>query len=172
MSKRNYENLAQLLGDRACRYVENDSLTPILVEKVEGQPLISLSHAREQHGELVVDPEVIFLVRDGTARPVYFRSDSARVEHATVEGYFGDAPVLPHLQKPLDIFCAAWLRVLEEQGFVRRARELAAQEADRRGPAALGSQASDRGENGRSGAQAPRRADGGPDLDDGPQIEH
>jgi hypothetical protein len=126
MSKNNFDNLMRLLGDTDHRKIENDPFMPLTVERLEGTPLVSLCHYGEQNGDLMCDPEVVFVVREGRATPVYFRNDYAHVEHATVDGHFGDVPVKPWLQKSLDSFCRDWWQNIKEQGFFEKARELAA----------------------------------------------
>lgn len=121
--ERTHRLLHQLLGNRGYRRIGNEPYLPLTVEKLEGQPLVSLCHYGEQNGDLMRDPEVVFLLRENEAMPIYFRNDYAGVEHATVSGYFGGVPVLPGAQAPLDHFSRRWLRNLEEQGFFARAEQ-------------------------------------------------
>jgi antirestriction protein ArdC len=137
----NYDALTRLLDGRQHRRIENDPFLPLVVERLEGQPLVSLCHYGEQNGDPMRDPEVVFLVSRTTpgtgpsvsgseARPVYFRNDYAGVEHATVEGHFGDVPVKPQLQEGLNSLVATWFETLHEQGFFEKAdltREQAAE---------------------------------------------
>ena len=78
----------------------------------------------------MTDPEVVFLIHQGTAKAIYYRNAYAGTEHATVEGHFGDVPVKPWLQRHLDSFASMWFRNLREQGFFERAKELSQQEQE------------------------------------------
>jgi hypothetical protein len=129
----NYRKLMELLGSETHRRIENEPFLPLTVEKLEGQPLISLCHYGEQNGDLMRDPEVVFLVQERTAKPVYFRNDYVGVEHATVGGYFGDVPVKPHLQKDLDGFCRMWWSNIAEQQFFEK-KEPSASKTPEAGP--------------------------------------
>jgi hypothetical protein len=124
----NHQKLMQLLGDREYVRIENEPFMPLTVEKLEGQSLISLSHTRIQHGDLMRDPEIVFHLHEGTAQPEYILHDGF-MEHATVEKTFGDVPVKPGLQKSLDAFCRVWWANLEQQGFFERAKELQSKQA-------------------------------------------
>jgi hypothetical protein len=129
MSKRNLEQLEKLLAGKDHRRIENPPYMPLVVERLEGQPIISLCHYGEQNGDPMRDPEICFLVADGTAKPVYFRNDFVAVEHATIAGSFGDVPVKPQRQKDLNHFASMWFGNLRDQGFFERAQELSEQQA-------------------------------------------
>jgi hypothetical protein len=129
MSKQNYVNLMRLLCGKDHVRIENDGYVPLVVEQLWGNQ-VSLCHYGEMNGDPIRDPEVVFLVEDGEATPVYFRNDYVGVEHATVPDLFGDVPIKPRLQKDLDAFAFMWFRNLQDQGFFDRARELAQQQQD------------------------------------------
>lgn len=129
MSKQNYDNLMRLLGGQEYRRIENDPYVPLTVEKLEGQPFVSLCHYGEQNGDLMRDPEVGFRVEGENAIPEYYRNDYLAVEHATVPGHFGDVPVEPGRQRSLDSFVQTWWKNLEEQGFFAKAEQLPRAEA-------------------------------------------
>jgi hypothetical protein len=96
----------------------------LVIEKLEGQPIISLCHYSEQNGDLMRDPELCYYTTDKEAKPNYFRNDYVGVEHATMPDFFGDVPVKPHLQPALDSFSRTWLNNLREQGFFEKAMEM------------------------------------------------
>jgi hypothetical protein len=127
MPDSDFENLQRLLGGQKHRKLEVEGYPPLVVEVLEDRPLISLCHYGVQNGDLVRDPEIVFLIsgRERVAKPVYYRNDYVAVEHATVEHHFGDAPVNPRLQKSLDQFVRGWFTNLKEQGFFDRAVSLA-----------------------------------------------
>src|SRR5260370_38810680 len=120
MSKKNYDNLMELLGGKDYRRIEIEGYMPLSVEKV-GEDLISLCHYGEMNGDLMADPECVFLVSDGKAKPIYFKNAYVGFEYATVPDVFGDVPVRPRLQQELDSFAALWLHNLRDQGICERA---------------------------------------------------
>lgn len=125
----NYDQLTKLLGDKDYQRIENEPFMPLVVEKLGEEPLVSLCHYGTMHGDPCRDPEVVFLIQDKTAKPVYYRNDYVAVEHATIEDHFGDVPVRPHLQKSLDSFCQMWWSNIKEQGFFEAAKKLAAKQS-------------------------------------------
>ena len=134
MSKKNYDNLMELLGDTEYRRIEVKGYMRLAVEWISDD-LISLAHYGELNNDPMRDPEIVFRVsrtvigNDSSSRtvceakPVYFRNDYVPIEHATVPGVFGDVPVKPGLQRDLDSFSAMWFRNLREQRFFERAKE-------------------------------------------------
>ena len=60
MSKMNYENLNRLLGGKEHRRIEVEGYMPLVVEKLEGTPLVSLCHYGEQNGDLMRGPGSCF----------------------------------------------------------------------------------------------------------------
>ena len=56
------------------------------IEKVEDN-IISLAHYGEQNGDLMADPEMTFLIKDGSVFPMTFRNDYVGVnwEHIWIE---------------------------------------------------------------------------------------
>lgn len=59
---------------------------PLSIEKVEDN-IISLAHYGEQNGDLIADPEMTFLIKDGSVFPMTFRNDYVGVnwEHIWIE---------------------------------------------------------------------------------------
>jgi hypothetical protein len=120
----NYKKLTELLppGQDHLR-IKSDPYTPLVVERLSANQ-VSLCHYGEQNGDPMRDPEVVFVISDGHAKPVYFRNDFIGVEHATAQDLFGDVPVKPDLQRDLDSFVSTWWRNIREQGFFEEARKL------------------------------------------------
>jgi hypothetical protein len=127
MSKKNYQSLMQLLGGEDHRRIEVKGYMPLAVEKL-APDVYSLCHSGEQNGDYMRDPEIVFLVTDGRAKPTYFRNDYLHIEHCTVPGVFGDVPVRPHLQRDLGSFASMWFRNLRDQGFFEQAKKLSQEE--------------------------------------------
>jgi len=157
----NYRYLAELLQGRDHLRIQNDPYMPLVVEKIEGTPFISLCHYGEQNHDPMRDPEVVFLTSETIedegestrmvreAKPVYFRNDYVAFEEATVEEDFGDVPVKPQRQKSLDSFVGDWWTNIKEQGFFEKAKEVAAKQA----------------------AEQEQQADAGREVDGGPEME-
>lgn len=119
-----YQNLMKLVGDRGFLHIEKKPYMPLLVQTLEDEPLISLCQYSTRHGQLVRNPEVIFLTQDNTAKPVYIANDFSGVEEATIKPFFADVKFKPRLQKFLDGFCSSWWKQLEEQGFFHLVKSL------------------------------------------------
>jgi hypothetical protein len=122
--QKNFRELQTLLGTATERRIEVEGYLPLVIEKLDGMPIVSMCHYGEQNGDLMRDPEVCFLLKGDSARPVYYRNDYVGVEHATVSGYFGDVPVEPQRQHGLANFSRWWFASLHEQGFFTKAKEL------------------------------------------------
>jgi hypothetical protein len=122
--ERNYQLLTELLGGYDGVRIENEPYLPLAVERLWDDQ-ISLCHYGELNGDLMRDPEVVFLVEGQKARPAYFRNDYAAFEQATVPGHFSEVPVKEAAQKDLDQFVSEWWTNIREQGFFEAAREQA-----------------------------------------------
>ena len=100
---------------------------PLSVEEIgssgDGHRLVSLCHYGEQNGDLMRDPDIVFLfhnVPDGAAaEPVSFRNDYLGIVQ---EVYRYDEAgkrtrVLPTLKQDLKEFAQSWFANLKDQGF-------------------------------------------------------
>ncbi|MDF0672992.1 MAG: hypothetical protein P0120_01435 [Nitrospira sp.] len=119
--------LNQLLnGARAVR-ITVPGYMPLSVEEIgssgDGYRLLSLCHYGEQNGDLMRDPDIVFLfhnVPDGAAaEPVSFRNDYLGLSQ---EVYRYDETgrrthVVSSLKQDLKEFARAWFVTLREQGF-------------------------------------------------------
>lgn len=115
-----------LAGARAMRLTVPGYM-PLSVEDIgsseEGYRLVSLCHYGEQNGDLMRDPDMVFLFHncpDGmAAEPVSFRNDYLGICH---EVYRCDAAgrrthVFPTLKQELKKFATTWFATLRVQGF-------------------------------------------------------
>jgi len=115
-----------LAGARAVR-ITVPGYMPLSVEEIgssgDGYRLVSLCHYGEQNGDLMRDPDIVFLfhnVPDGAAaEPVSFRNDYLGIVQ---EVYRYDETgrrthVVLSLKQDLKDFARAWLATLREQGF-------------------------------------------------------
>ena len=115
-----------LNGARAVRITVSGYL-PLSVEEIgssgDGYRLVSLCHYGEQNGDLMRDPDIVFLFHnlpDGmAAEPVSFRNDYLGIVQ---EVYRYDEAgrrthVVPSLKQELKEFAERWFANLKDQGF-------------------------------------------------------
>ena len=120
-------HLDQLLGGVHGVRITVRGYMPLSVEEIgvnpDGQRLVSLCHYGEQNGDLMRDPDIVFLfhnVPDGAAaEPISFRNDYLGIVQ---EVYRYDEAgrctrVLPTLKQDLKEFARAWFGTLRDQGF-------------------------------------------------------
>jgi hypothetical protein len=79
-------------------------------------PLVSIAHYYEQNGDLMRDPDVVFVIgADQEVYPISFRQDSlgTYLESAVVEN--GKWKVRTKMQADLCSFCNQWMRNINDQ---------------------------------------------------------
>ena len=115
-----------LNGARAVR-ITVPGYMPLSVEEIgtstEGHRLVSLCHYGEQNGDLMRDPDIVFLFHNLpngiAAEPVSFRNDYLGIVQ---EVYRYDETgrrthVVPSLKQELKEFAESWFANLNNQGF-------------------------------------------------------
>ncbi len=115
-----------LAGARAVRITVPEYM-PLSVEEIgvsqDGHRLVSLCQYGEQHGDLMRDCDLVFMVTDlpagAAAEPVSFRNDYLGIVQ---EVYRYDETgrrthVAPSLKQDLKEFARVWLATLRDQGF-------------------------------------------------------
>ncbi|HMS82601.1 MAG TPA: hypothetical protein PKD12_02995 [Nitrospira sp.] len=115
-----------LAGVRAVRITVRGFM-PLSVEEIgvsqDGQRLVSLCHYGEQNGDLMRDPDIVFLFHNGpggaAAEPVSYRNDYLGLSQ---EVYRYDEAgrrthVVPSLKQELKEFAESWFANLKDQGF-------------------------------------------------------
>ncbi len=120
-------HLDQLLGGVHAVRITVPGYMPLSVEEIgssgDGYRLVSLCHYGEQNGDLMRDPDIVFLfhnVPDGAAaEPVSFRNDYLGIVQ---EVYRYDETgrrthVVPSLKQDLKEFAQSWFANLKDQGF-------------------------------------------------------
>ena len=108
------------LGDH--RKIDNSegAFMPVCVENIgqtELGPLFTIAHYYDQNGDLMRDPEMVFLKRDGKYYPVSFHQDGGlgfyqqaiEIQGAKVIGYR-----LPVLDEQVG-FAGIWMKNIKEQ---------------------------------------------------------
>lgn len=117
--------LTQLLGgDTAVRITVSGYLS-LSVEDIgtsdDGTRLVSLCHYREQNGDLMRDPDMVFLLYDlpdgAAAEPISFRNDSLGMEVWESHGAGSRTHEFPHPKLDLADLAQTWFTTLHEQGF-------------------------------------------------------
>lgn len=121
-------NLNQLLHGHSAVRITVDGYMPLSIEEIgtdgEGHRLVSLCHYGEQNGDLMRDPDIVFMVQDAPhgfiAEPVSFRNDylglNQEVYRYDEAGMRTEA--CPQLKQSLNDFVQTWLANLNEQGFL------------------------------------------------------
>ena len=120
-------HLDQLLGGVRAVRITVPGFMPLSVEAIgvspDGHRLVSLCQYGEQNGDLMRDPDLVFLFHnmpDGTAaEPVSYRNDYLGIVQ---DVYRYDevgrrTHVVPTLKQDLQDFAQAWFATLREQGF-------------------------------------------------------
>lgn len=121
------KKLEQLLAGAPAVRITVPGFMPLSVEDIgtsgEGMRLVSLCHYGEQNGDLMRDPDIVFMFHnmpDGpAAEPVSFRNDYMAIcqEVYKYDGAGRRTHVVPRLNQELKDFCLTWFRNLEQQGF-------------------------------------------------------
>jgi len=119
--------LDQLLGGVHAVRIAVSGYMPLSVEEIgssgDGYRLVSLCHYGEQNGDLMRDPDIVFLFHNGpdgmAAEPVSFRNDYLGIVQ---EVYRYDETgrrthVVPSLKQELKEFAESWFANLKDQGF-------------------------------------------------------
>lgn len=77
---------------------------------------VSVCHYGEQNGDLMRDPEMLFIFGYGYEKPVYFRNDYTGTEQQAQIVRDGQTLVNPRLIKELARFAKIWVSNLKSQG--------------------------------------------------------
>ena len=113
------------IGDH--KKIENDPYMPLSIEVIDTYGpdegiQISLCHYGKQNGDLMRDPEMIFIkALDGQYYPYYYRNDYVGIEQYSVEfapDGMGIERYWKSLQRQQATFAGQWAQNLKEQGFI------------------------------------------------------
>lgn len=121
------EYVDQLLHGHVAVRITVEGYMPLSVEEIgtdgEGRRLVSLCHYGEQNGDLMRDPDIVFVFQstpNGTiAEPVSFRNDYLGI-HQDVYHYDQAGQrthIFPKRKTELKDFAQTWFTNLNEQGF-------------------------------------------------------
>lgn len=121
------KNLLQLLGSDTAVRLTVPGFMPLSVEDIgrsgEGNRLVSLCHYGEQNGDLMRDPDMVFMFHDhpdgAAAEPVSFHNDYLAVcqEVYKYDEQGKRTHVVPVLKRELKDFSRTWFSNLKQQGF-------------------------------------------------------
>jgi hypothetical protein len=120
-------HLDQLRGGHSAVRITVPGFMPVSVEEIgldgEGHRLVSMSHYGEQNGDLMRDPDIVFMFQDTPsgpiAEPVSFRNDYLGLDQE-VYRYDGSGKrthLDTKLKSQLRKFAQIWFTNLNEQGF-------------------------------------------------------
>ena len=99
----------------------------VSVERIDVPQVYSVAHYYKQNGDLMADPEMVFVVNDaGIFLPVYFKQaglglEQSSAEYTTIDGKLRIERFRPKLQADHAIFAGTWLRNIAEQQDLRTA---------------------------------------------------
>ena len=115
-----------LASDRAVRIIV-EGYMPLSIERIgldaEGRRQIAMAHTGEQNGDLMRDPELVFVLHEAegfvAAEPISFRNDYVGVMQDVYryDVHGRRTHVVPTLKRELKSFARLWLRNLRDQGF-------------------------------------------------------
>ncbi len=130
------KKLEQLLGGATAVRITVPGYMPLSVEDIgksgEWNRLVSVCHYGEQNGDLMRDPDIVFMFHDlpanadvrgmehlPAAEPVSFRNDyMATCQEVYMYDEAGKRThVVMRLKRELKDFCRTWFANLHEQGF-------------------------------------------------------
>ena len=96
----------------------NDVFMPVVVEQV-GENQLSIAHYYEQNGDLMADPEIVFLKKEYSYGieyyPIYERMSGIALDVELVTFENSKPKLISNLQKQTASFCTDWMRVIAMQ---------------------------------------------------------
>jgi hypothetical protein len=83
-------------------------------------PLVSIAHYYVQEGDMMRDPDVVFLVgADQHVYPISYRQDGLGIDQEAAVVEDGQWKVRTKMQADIAKFCNEWMRNIEQQQFPR-----------------------------------------------------
>lgn len=107
------------LGDYR-KVKNNNTFMPVSVElidygQMEGEVIFSVAHYGTQNGDLMCDPEVVFMQLEGKYYPLTIRNDYSGYSSQTAEVICDRIVYNSRSQKDLAIFCGKWMKNIKYQ---------------------------------------------------------
>jgi hypothetical protein len=109
-------------GETSTKIANSDSFMPLHVEMIgeaHGGKLYSVAHYGLQNGDMMRDPDMVFLVWEDGARPLSYRNDYVGVYRETT-AYHEDGSIRGYYLRELRdeiAFAHQWFRNIREQQF-------------------------------------------------------
>ena len=99
---------------------ESSAIMAVNVEcigEIEGLGLLySVAHYYEQFGDLMRDPDMVFIkLSNGRYYPTEYRQDGTGIHQASIEFEGSVMMVRPKMQKDHAIFAGSWMRTIKQQ---------------------------------------------------------
>lgn len=107
------------VGD-ARKIANSRSCMPVCVEAVgttpQGQLIVSIAHYYEQNGDLMADPEILFvLAHENYVFPISYRQDGLGIDREYVRWEGGKVYWNLAMQNDLATFCNQWMQNIRDQ---------------------------------------------------------
>jgi hypothetical protein len=104
--------------------IENEGFMPLVIEWIgqgpNGSNFISVAHYYEQNGDLMRDPEMVFLVACDIWTPYSYQQDNLGLYQQAMDIEGNEVRrIYPKVSKDLRQFSAFWDRNLRSQGFLK-----------------------------------------------------
>lgn len=120
------EKMRGMMENDYLKISNTEGYMPVVVERVgsiatgpyAGSELISVAHYGEQNGDLMRDPEVVFIRdRNGNYFPDGIRNDYMGTNHQVVTYDNSGHPVRfnPRGQRNIAVFCGQWMDNIRDQ---------------------------------------------------------
>ncbi len=107
-------------GHRKFDKGESRGIMAVSVEcigEIEGLGLLySVAHYYEQYGDLMRDPDMVFIrLPNGRYYPTEYRQDGAGIHQASIEFEGSSLMIKPKMQRDHAVFAGSWMRNIKEQ---------------------------------------------------------
>ena len=104
--------------------IENDPFMPLVIEWVGKGPydmdMVSVAHYYKQNGDMMRDPEIVFLVTDPDWLPYSYQQDALGLYQQAIWNQDGKYLMDRKLMNDLSEFAKMWDRNIKSQGFILR----------------------------------------------------
>jgi hypothetical protein len=113
-AKETLNKLVSMIVDGYAK-IDNSDFMAVVVEKLS-YDIVSVAHYGELNGDLMADPEMVFLEVDNEWYPYYYLNHYAGIEQVAVQFCNGRPSAINHkLQKDMAGFANGWMRNIKDQ---------------------------------------------------------
>lgn len=101
--------------------VDNEPYQRLCIEAISDNT-ISVAHYYEMNGDLVPDPDMVFLVENGNWYPISFQN---QMKYEDAVKYDGNGQIIAIMNniRSMVLFSQMWAKNIKEQGFLEAAKE-------------------------------------------------